>query len=930
MLAPDCDHPRRMSRPPARRVLGGSAVVALAVAAALIPAAAQVPPPADTRIHAVNVVPPGQSGFVSVTGFVSGTAGGSYGPNIDDQLPLYSGWKYKPFQFVSPAGGSTPSADPAVSIARDADGVPTIVAASEDDAFFGIGYAMAQDRLFQMEVFRRVGHGTLATLIGASGLAMDEQVARLSEGPERRSRELAAQPAAVRSRLHRFSDGINAWIAQARSDPSRLPAEFALLGDLPIAPWYDDDTLAFGEYAGRFFGEFGGTELLAARTYLDLVVKLGQPGAEAAFNDLFRLQDPLAPVTVPMVDGSFPRHSSAAVATGFTASAYANHDPALLPPPPQLAAAEQTIDARARAVQTAQRLLGLPRFGSNAVVIDGHHTVDGNPMLYGGPQTGFAVPGFFWEVEIHDPQRDQRGVLVPAIPLMVIGRNQDSAWTVTSGLDANSDVFVDQLDAGNATYVHDGAPVTVTKTPVTLSCTNPPTTAVSVIGSITGAAKSGGVTPPPLCPLPPETINVWRDPIHGAGLADPDASHHLFVKQSAVDDQLLNSLSAWDSATLQHDAASFGSSLQGMALCFNFFHIDAGGEIAYFHVGHIPVHPANVDNNLPMPGSGAYDWQGYEPFAAMPHDVDPNVGYLVNWNNKPATDWTSKSTLQESGAPNEWGEEHQVADLVHAVNAGVPLGFDALGQIPRQVAYTDNPARILMPFVLHALRDVTDAQLVAIRTALSGWDQRRSDVKPDLSGYSTPAVVIFDRVVEHALADSVGSVAGAVDEQKLAGTFLAGQPPAHLVSVDNLDAPTYKWELNVYHVLLDALQGRTAAAWLPGGGDALLLAAVKEAAAELSSSSHSSDVSTWNESVEAASFSAQGAASVAKVVPLPDRGSYGQVVEALRTATGAGATTGASAVPNTAAPAAGGAAAVLVVLAAAGVGVRRRRRRRPD
>lgn len=917
-----------MPVPAVLRIAAGLTLLAGTTAAIAPGSVARAAVPADSRVRAVNVVPPGQSGFVSLAGFASGTAGGSYGPGTADQLPLYAGWQYKSFQFVSPPGATSPAGDPAVSLARDGHGVPTIVAPTEDDAFFGIGYAMAQDRLFQMEVFRRVGHGTLASLIGASGLAMDEQVTRLSEGVDARAAELAAQPAPVRSRLHRFSDGINAWIGRASTDPTLLPAEFGLLGDLPIAAWTDDDTLAFGEYAGRFFGEFGGTELLAARTYLDLVASRGQSAGEAAFNDLFRLQDPLAPTTVPAADGSFPRHASAAVATGFAASAYANHDPSLLPPPPALAATEAAVDGRAAAVQTAQRLLGLPRFGSNAIIESGSRTADGNPLLYGGPQTGFAVPGFFWEVEVHDPQRDQRGVLVPAIPLMVIGRNADAAWTVTSGLDANSDVFVDQLDSANRTYLNNGAPVSVAEHDVPLACTNPPTTATS---AITGLLPGGG-GPPALCPVPPVVVHVYRDPVHGAGLADPDASHHLFVKASAVDNQLLTSLTAWDAATQQHDAASFGAALAPMALCFNFFHADAQGQIAYFHVGRIPIHPANADNNLPMPGSGAYDWRGFEPFATMPHDVDPAQGFLVNWNNKPAAGWFSKSTLQESGAPNRWGTEDQVVDLAQVVGAAPPIGFDAFGQLPRAVAYTDNPARILLPFVLHALQGVSDPQLVAVRNALSAWNRQRSDVKPDLSGYSTPAVVITDRIVEHALADSVGSVVGPADEQRLAGIHRAGGPPAHLVSVDNLDAPTYKWELSVYHVLLDALQGRTAAGWLPGGADAVLLQATREAAAELTAAL-GADVSAWNQAVEAAVFSAQGAASVANVVPLPNRGSYGQVVEPLRAAATATATTtatGAAAVqvsPNTGAATVGGGAVVALGMLGAVLAARRRRRR---
>ena len=87
-------------------------------------------------------------------------------------------------QFVGAGQGQSPPGDPNVKIVRDAQyGVPTITGATDADAFYGIGYAMAADRLFQMEVFRHVGHGTLAELIGQSGIAMDEDVRRVTEGP---------------------------------------------------------------------------------------------------------------------------------------------------------------------------------------------------------------------------------------------------------------------------------------------------------------------------------------------------------------------------------------------------------------------------------------------------------------------------------------------------------------------------------------------------------------------------------------------------------------------------------------------------------------------------------------------------------------------------------------------------------------------------
>jgi acyl-homoserine lactone acylase PvdQ len=246
--------------------------------AALTGASAQSSAAVTDGLRAVNVVPPGQSGNTTLSEFTAVTGGlsSSYGPHTDDQESLYANWQYKPMQFVGQGQGSAPPGDPNVTITRDPTyGVPTITAQTDADLFYGVGYAMAADRLFQMEVFRHVGHGSLAALIGASGLVMDEQVRRYTEGDAALQREYDSLPADAQQRLQRFVAGINAYIAQVQGNPMTMPAEFTLLNDLPIQPWTTSDVIAFGEYAGRFFGEFGHGELGAATTYAHLIARFG-------------------------------------------------------------------------------------------------------------------------------------------------------------------------------------------------------------------------------------------------------------------------------------------------------------------------------------------------------------------------------------------------------------------------------------------------------------------------------------------------------------------------------------------------------------------------------------------------------------------------------------------------------------------------------
>ncbi len=803
------------------------------------------------RVRAVNVVPPGESGFIDASGTPS--------PHVADQLGVYAGGQYKSLQFDTATGGGThPGGNAAVTVARDAFGVPRVTATSERSLFYGVGYAMAQDRLFQMEVFRHVGHGTLAGLVGSTGLPMDQLVRRLTEGPAARAAEFAALPAAEQAKTQGFTDGVNQAIAEANGDPTHVaPVEFFVFNDFPIQPWSVDDTLAYEEFAGRFFGEFGFTELLAAQVYAQLVATLGLEQAQRAFADLYPVSVPGAPLTIPPADGTFPRHTAAPVGS----AAVANQGAGVLPTATELAPSVNRLLNEVNAFRQAEQAFGVPRWGSNEIVLSGRRTADGNPFLYGGPQVGFAAPSLFWEVEVRDPQRHARGVMVPGIPLVVVGRNEDSGWTVSSAEDANADTFVEQLDATNSTYVHDGQRLTVEQQVETIPCTNSP---------------AGG----PPCPTTPVQITVYRS-VHGPALVDPDAQHRLFVSQSAADGRFLASFAAWDRAGQQHDVRRFGASLAPMALGFNFMYAGPSGDIGFFHVGRYPIRPSNIDPNLPIPGTGAFDWQGFERYADQPHDINPSTGFLVNWNNKPARDWASKSTNAGNNAPKVWGADSHVVPLQQATARTSSATLANVEALPMGVAYLDNRARVLLPSLIAALRGTTDPRLQAIRGYLAGWDQQRNHVASN-GTYDTPAIVFFDRWVEHVLADTFTPSLGPVFPA-YAGLACA-TPPCHFASADNLDAQTYKFELNVLqafvHNMRDQAPGDYDFLAASGGAAAVMRQAAAETAAELTVA-QGSDVAAWTEPADSAVFQPSGALALPSITPLPNRGSYAQVVEPL-------------------------------------------------
>src|SRR5687767_2755964 len=145
-------------------VRGGLATIVLAALLAL-------PASASARVvRSVSILPPGQSGFVSAPGL----ADGSGSPHLYDQLDPFIGFRWKEATFNLPGRTETPRAG--VRIVRDSYGVPAVTGSSEDLMWWGAGYAMAQDRLFELELFRRATTGTLASIAGRERVPDDKVV----------------------------------------------------------------------------------------------------------------------------------------------------------------------------------------------------------------------------------------------------------------------------------------------------------------------------------------------------------------------------------------------------------------------------------------------------------------------------------------------------------------------------------------------------------------------------------------------------------------------------------------------------------------------------------------------------------------------------------------------------------------------------------
>lgn len=322
---------------------------------------------------------------VIAVGLLAGMAWVAVKLFLKQSLPQYSG-KIK----VSGPGGP-------VTITRDGFGVPTIKAECHADLLFGQGFAHAQDRLWQMELNRRVGAGRLAEIFGENALKADIFLRRM-ELRRSAQADLDLMSDEDKAHLESYCAGVNAGINSLK----RLPLEFRLLQTAPEA-WKPLDSLTWVQVMSMDLCSNWEQELLRAK----LLQELGSEGAE-----LLHL---------------FPKKAAQAVPPGTMG--------------------EEAIEGLWQLYEEAKQYLpngGLPG-GSNAWVVSGERTESGHPLLANDPHLAGRVPSIWYESRLVAEDLDVRGAGFPGVPYVVIGANQHVAWGITNSYADTQDLYVERL-----------------------------------------------------------------------------------------------------------------------------------------------------------------------------------------------------------------------------------------------------------------------------------------------------------------------------------------------------------------------------------------------------------------------------------------------------------------------------------------------------
>ncbi|HEX3235104.1 MAG TPA: penicillin acylase family protein [Gemmatimonadales bacterium] len=318
-----------------------------------------------------------------------------------------------------------------VRVLFDDRAVPHIFAATELDAWRALGYVIARDRLFQLELQGRAGGGTLTELLGAAALPADQEARALGmgRGAERLVKALPDTSEARRV-LDGYASGVNAYVEQMR--PSELPLEYRLLGRRP-APWTALQSMHVFMRMGYTLAQ-SGLEL----RHLAAAARVGTVAADALFPLHAPIQEPIQP------SAGEPR----TIRT-------------LLPPPgaPDSVAIEALRSVPSAALARAAGDDGNGR-GSNNWAVEPARTQDHAALLAGDPHLDLTLPSIWYEAHIVVPGVvDVYGVTIPGIPAVVLGFNRDVAWSFTNTEADVMDRWVEQVDDSlqPAAYRLDGA-----------------------------------------------------------------------------------------------------------------------------------------------------------------------------------------------------------------------------------------------------------------------------------------------------------------------------------------------------------------------------------------------------------------------------------------------------------------------------------------
>jgi penicillin amidase len=596
-----------------------------------------------------------------------------------------------------------PNLEHPVEIVRDNANVPHIFGPKDEDVFFGLGFAHAQDRMWQMTTMRRTAQGRLSEVFGASTLDTDKLLRRFDIYALSVASMEALSPE-TQSALRAYSAGVNARLDQINTQALGRGAPEMFLFNAPMAPWRPADSIAIVKLMGLQLSGHLDAEVIRARTSL-------------ALPDDTRLRDilPDAPgagvAALPKYASLFPQ-----------APQYAETTPYVTHP---LSPFKRTALAGA----------------SNAWAAAPSRSASGGTLLANDPHLGLTAPAIWYLARLELETGGVIGATIPGVPVILTGRSAELGWGLTSSYLDDQDVYIEELNPANREEYRtpDGFKKFRTRASIiTVKDLDPVT--------LTLRWTDNG----PVLPGSHYNLGAITPPGHVASVAWTVLSQRDTTLQAAI--ELMNAKTVADGISA---AANYIAPSQNLTL------VDRE-TIALKMIGAAPKRDAahQSQGRMPSPGWIATNrWQGTLPFTSNPGFVAPSGGILGNTNNK------TVDRPFPNHVSFLWGDTQRVqrwqrlmqGRKVHTRDSFIEAQLDT-------VSYT---ARSLLPLIGAELWFTGEAAPAGTSDALrqnalgllAGWSGEMNEHLPEPLIYATWLRALQARLIQ----DELGPLAAEFD-----------------------------------------------------------------------------------------------------------------------------------------------------------------------
>jgi len=582
-----------------------------------------------------------------------------------------------------------------VTIKRDTWGVPHIYADTVRGLFYGYGYAVAEDRLFQMEMTRRSVLGTVAEVLGEEYAEKDAETRRLFDPASIRA-QLAALSKQDLDIFDGYADGFNARIKEVLENrDTLLPKQFIDSGFDPM-PWsgYDVAMIWIGTMANRFSG--GSSELANLKLLQQLTQAKGEVIGRQLFDQIRWLEDPTSPTTVP-------RENSAGMPVPTSNDVgHAQREKLLAASIPAITQDETLLASWQGLAAPWQRPTA-----SNLWILGPDKTTDGSTIFNNGPQFGWFNPSYLYGVGLHGAGYNVVGNTAYAHPMVLFASNGQISWGSTAGPQDVNDIYQETLNPSDPMqYLYKGEYHTMQRRVETVKIKNSPDLEVKIFSTVHGVAKD----------------------------IDPD-NHIAWSMRRSWDGLEVESILGWVHSMKAQNWDEFLAQAARMATTINWYYADAKGNIGYVSPGRLPIRPAHQDIRLPALGDGSMEWEGFKSFDEIPKVYNPAQGYISNWNNQPAP-----GVLADGG---NYGYVDRVRELNARIEAKSRLSPEEIWELLAQTSLVDTNARYFVPYIAEAAQSLpaSDPAYQAAQLLVS-WDGRATN-PDDGAHYMEPAATIM-------------------------------------------------------------------------------------------------------------------------------------------------------------------------------------------